>query len=71
MSKLRIDIEIDADGGCVASMTFCKQELEGEGSTPSEALQSLAETLALYEQEHEDSLPEEVRREHILQEYMS
>ena len=68
MAKLRVTIEIDDEGQCRAELTFRKQELEAEGSTPSEALQNLSETLALYEQE-EVSLPEDVIRGHIYSEY--
>ena len=68
MAKLRVTIEIDDEGQCRAELTFRKQELEAEGSTPSEALQNLSETLALYEQE-EESLPEDVIRGHIYSEY--
>ena len=57
MAKLRVTIEIDETGQCRAEMTFRKQELEAEGSAPSEALQNLAEQLALFEQD-EEPLPD-------------
>ena len=69
MAKLRVTIEIDDEGQCRAEITFRKQDLEAEGSTPSEALQNLSETLALYEQE--ESLPEDVSVSSTLYNYMS
>ncbi len=69
MAKLRVTIEIDEEGQCRADMTFRKQEIEAEGSTPSEALQNLSETLALYEIEDENPLPEDAMRGQIYAEY--
>ena len=51
MARLRVNIDIDDTGYCVASMDFRNQEIEGEGDSPSAALQSLAEILALHEDE--------------------
>ena len=68
MSRLRVTIEVDENGQCRSEMTFRGNDLEGEGSSPSEALQSLAEQLALYENE-EDAFPEEARLGHVLQSY--
>ena len=57
MAKLRVTIDVDEEGLCRAEMVFHKNELESEGSTPSEALQNLAEQLALFEQD-EAPLPD-------------
>lgn len=57
MSKLRVEIDIDDSGACTASLHFRKQELEAEGSSPSEALQSLAEELALLENDETEKIP--------------
>jgi len=54
MAKLRVVIDVNDTGECVAEMTFRTQELEATGNSPSEALQNLAETLSLYEQDESE-----------------
>ena len=70
MSRLRVTIDVNESGECIASMEFGNHDLEAEGTTPSESLQNLAETLALYE-EDKQPVPEEIRRVQILRDYGS
>lgn len=70
MAKLRVTIQVEPDGNCVATMDFMNQELEVSASSPSLVLQALAEEVALHEQDDDPVYPEDVSRSEIIREYL-